>query len=184
MEIKNNRPTFRKLLENKIPFKILAPKKVLIEFQDIAVEMGIMHNTEPSAVGLYYRPTPEVRSGWVNSRGLSYIQKLNLPEYDCKNDSIALGNPNKRVWLNPENSSSTSTMVCYSGEANWSEENSDKPAISRFVEIADCHGKIRIHQARFETMQEYIDKIKLMKETLAEYQAVLEIEKAMGDIKA
>lgn len=83
---------------------------------------------------------------------------------------------NKRVWLNPDSSSSTGSIVCFSGLANWTEAGSDKPAKSRFVEIADCHKKVRIHQGEMDSLEEFIKKIELMKHMLTEFQMILESE--------
>lgn len=83
---------------------------------------------------------------------------------------------NQRVWLNKHSSSSTGSIVCYSGNANWTEEGQNVPAVTRFVEVADCHNKIRIHQGQLETLQEFINKVELMQKTLSDYLLVLRNE--------
>jgi len=84
---------------------------------------------------------------------------------------------NDRLWLNDERISSTGSIVCYSGESSWKKPNSEEPEHTRFVEIADCHSKVRIHQSDLESLQEYIDKIREMKKALERYIQRLEVEK-------
>jgi len=84
---------------------------------------------------------------------------------------------NKRKWLNDKQSSSTGSIVCFSGLSNWSKNDDKTRAKSRFVEISDCHNKIRIHQGQFETKKEYIMKIIAMKEELQDYIVFLQSEK-------
>jgi len=83
---------------------------------------------------------------------------------------------NKRVWLNPDSSSSTGSVVCYSGKANWTEEGKDSPAYTRFVEIADCHNKVRIHQGQLDSLDDFINKIDKMICVLNEYSCQLRSE--------
>lgn len=81
---------------------------------------------------------------------------------------------NRRKWLNPPNSSSTGSIVCFSGLANWIDDG--KRPISRFIEIADCHSKIRIHQSQFETQEQYLKKVEVLKGELELYIEVLKKE--------
>lgn len=74
---------------------------------------------------------------------------------------------NRRKWLNPKRSSSTGSIVCFSGLANWSDEG--KRPVSRFIEISDCHNKIRIHQSQFETQGQFLSKVEILKEELELY---------------
>lgn len=50
---------------------------------------------------------------------------------------------NKRVWLNEINNSSTGSVVCFHGNVKW---NSNPNNEQTFLEIADCHDKIRLHK--------------------------------------
>lgn len=61
-------------------------------------------------------------------------------------------------WLNKENSPSTGSIVCYDGDVEYTEGVS--PCV--FIEIADCHQKVRLHMAHTDSMEEFIDKIDLM----------------------
>lgn len=83
---------------------------------------------------------------------------------------------NSRCWLNNKKSSSTGSIVCFSGRSNYSFASESTPAYSRFVELSDCHSKVRIHQARFETKAQYLRKIDKMIDALIKYRTSLENE--------
>ena len=53
---------------------------------------------------------------------------------------------NKRTWLNAADDSSTGSIVIFDGVPNWSKEGER----TAFVELSDCHCKVRIHKGRFE----------------------------------
>lgn len=57
--------------------------------------------------------------------------------------------------LNPLDSPSTGSMVCYDGDIEYTEGT--EPCV--FIEIADCHQKIRLHQSHTDTTAQFIDKI-------------------------
>lgn len=61
--------------------------------------------------------------------------------------------------LNPDDSPSTGSIVCYDGDIEYSDDGVQP---NMFVEIADCHGKVRLHQAHTDTTKEFIEKIGLM----------------------
>ena len=83
---------------------------------------------------------------------------------------------NRRLWLNKSNISSTGSIVCYSGKSPWTDKNTSKPVTIRFVEVADCHNKIRIHQSERESLADFVKKVERMKNMLNEYQIFLETE--------
>lgn len=58
--------------------------------------------------------------------------------------------------LNPDDSPSTGSIVCYDGDIEYSDDG-EQPCI--FVEIADCHGKVRLHRSHTDTMEDFIGKI-------------------------
>ena len=74
----------------------------------------------------------------------------------------------KRKWLNKDDSSSTGSIVCFSGLANWSEKGKKRTLI-RFVEFGDCLGKVRIHQSKHESLEEYRLKISKLKTEIDNY---------------
>ena len=59
------------------------------------------------------------------------------------------------TWLNPEDSPSTGSIVCYDGDVEYTE--GEAPCM--FVEIADCHNKVRLHCAHTDTTEQFIDKL-------------------------
>lgn len=61
-------------------------------------------------------------------------------------------------WLNKENSPSTGSIVCFDGDVEYTEGL--EPCV--FVEIADCHQKVRLHKSHTDTTEEFIDKIDSM----------------------
>ena len=83
---------------------------------------------------------------------------------------------NRRKWLNRNSSSSTASVVCHSGPANWLKEDGSRD-FSRFIEISDCHNKVRLHQAPFETADAFIGKISLLRSELLLFMEYLEKEK-------
>jgi hypothetical protein len=72
---------------------------------------------------------------------------------------------NDRVWLNSEESHFTGSMVCFDGVI----KNQGKPAERyTFVELRDCHGRIRLHVDKNSEneLEEFRDKLLLLQETL------------------
>lgn len=79
----------------------------------------------------------------------------------------------KRTWLNPSDSPSTGSIVCYAGDLEWR----DGVDPSYFVEVADCHGKVRVHMSCQDTKEDYIAKVRSMRDALTDYLTYLEHEK-------
>lgn len=65
---------------------------------------------------------------------------------------------NHRTWLNPEDSRSTGSIVCFDGETEFA-EGLDRDS---FIEIADCHGKVRLHKSSDDSATEFIQKLSVM----------------------
>lgn len=68
-------------------------------------------------------------------------------------------------WLNPTNSPSTGSVVCYDGMVDYS----DGPDRCTFLEIADCHNKVRLHKAHTDTIEDFRDKVKLLYEEIGAF---------------
>lgn len=68
-------------------------------------------------------------------------------------------------WLNKENSPSTGSIVCFDGDVEYTE--GVEPCM--FVEIADCHSKVRLHKSHTDTTEEFINKIDSMINALEKY---------------
>lgn len=85
---------------------------------------------------------------------------------------------NKRVWLNSTKSASTGSLVCYSGPSPFKEfkefkKNKEERLV--FVEVADCHQTIRLHQMYNETTKDFLKKIELLRDELTEYIQFLKV---------
>ena len=75
---------------------------------------------------------------------------------------------NKRIWVNSENSPSTGSVVAYHGPANWGNSKEDRKN-DTFFEVSDCHTRARLHRSRFETEEEFIKKMELVRDAAAEF---------------
>ena len=74
---------------------------------------------------------------------------------------------NKRRWLNKKASQSTGSIVCYNGTVQWNAESDREEHI--FVEVADCHNKVRLHKMTDDSLDDFIDKITLMSNQLTKF---------------
>jgi hypothetical protein len=79
---------------------------------------------------------------------------------------------NKRTWLNSDKSDSTSSVVVFDGKVT--DLDTKKEYTQRFLEIADCRNKVRLHQTSDDTKLEFIDKMKLLKKELDSFIKYLE----------
>lgn len=66
---------------------------------------------------------------------------------------------NRRIWLNPESSRSTGSLVCFDGKTEFS----DGIERDSFIEIADCRGKVRIHKSSDDSVTEFVQKLSAMR---------------------
>lgn len=70
---------------------------------------------------------------------------------------------NKRIWLNTTDSHYTGSATFHDGIVS----NQGKPAERyTFMEITDCHRKVRIHYDHNLDMQAYIDKLSLLRDEI------------------
>lgn len=74
----------------------------------------------------------------------------------------------KRAWLNPPEHSATGSIVTFDGESAWMDDKGN-PLHTTFVEIADCHGKVRLHQGEADTRENFAAKVCLLRDTLSEF---------------
>jgi len=79
-----------------------------------------------------------------------------------------------RQWLNAAPSPATGTIVAYDGPSNW-----DLAERHAFLEIADCHGKVRLHMSKGDSVQDFVKKMRILSEVTAQFAAYLE-EKETG----
>lgn len=80
---------------------------------------------------------------------------------------------NKREWLNKENSPSTGNIVAFDGLTTWKGEK----IRNTFLSISDCYSTIRLHPTEDENMDDFIDKMKLLRDNVNEFISYLENNK-------
>lgn len=69
-----------------------------------------------------------------------------------------------REWLNDLESPSTGTIAVFDGEVQWCSEES--PGRRVWVEVSDCHCKVRVHKSYEQTTQQFCDKVRKMRDVL------------------
>ena len=67
-----------------------------------------------------------------------------------------------RKWLNPKNSRSTGSIVCFDGMTEFC-EGLDRDS---FIEIADCRGKVKLHKSSDDSSEEFIYKLTLLRDEI------------------
>ena len=72
---------------------------------------------------------------------------------------------NKRTWLNKLTSSSTSSIVTFDGDVDYE----DKTYRDTFVKISDCKCSITLHKKNTESIEDFVDKLKLLKSELTQF---------------
>jgi hypothetical protein len=80
---------------------------------------------------------------------------------------------NKRVWLNKEGSPSTGNVVCFDGNTTWHGEKMR----NTFLQISDCNWSIRLHKIEDDSIDDFIDKIKLLRDEIDKFAMYLEQNK-------
>ena len=78
----------------------------------------------------------------------------------------------KRVWLNEENSPSTGSVVAFDGFVRDDKEKWR----STFLELSDCYGKARLHKASYDSTEDFIEKMKLLRNEIDSFIDYLEKE--------
>lgn len=68
---------------------------------------------------------------------------------------------NKRIWLNSRKSDSTGSVVAFDGFVT--DIDTKNEYTQRFLEIADCKCKVRLHQTSDDTKADFIKKMKILK---------------------
>ena len=79
---------------------------------------------------------------------------------------------NKRTWLNPDGNPSTASVVSFVGKTKWRDDL--PPFDNYYLEIADCNTKIRLHKTAEETKEEWVAKLRKLRNHLDEYLQYLE----------
>ena len=76
---------------------------------------------------------------------------------------------NKRVWLNKEDSPSTGNVICFDGCTTWHGEKMR----NTFLQISDCNWSIRLHKTEDDSIGDFIDKIKLLRDEIDKFATYL-----------
>jgi len=76
----------------------------------------------------------------------------------------------KQAWLNIKGSPSTGAVVAYHGPSPWSEDT-DKT----FLEVSDCHYKVRLHKTDVESMRNFIRKLRKLAKIAEDFATWLEL---------
>ena len=80
---------------------------------------------------------------------------------------------NKRVWLNKEGSPSTGNVVCFDGNITWHGNR----IRDLFLQVSDCNNSIRLHKIDDDSIDDFIDKIKLLRDEIDKFATYLEQNK-------
>jgi len=71
---------------------------------------------------------------------------------------------NTRKWLNKKNSMSSGSVFIYEGKYPY---NGSKLVDSKFIEISDCHSKVRLHKSFADSDKDWEYKVdRLIKELI------------------
>lgn len=98
----------------------------------------------------------------VNIRALQLSARANvLVNQSVKRVCVSDDNESysKRVFLNKLNSASTGSVVTFDGIVQYKNER----VRSTFLSISDCYVSARLHKADEDTADDFIDKMKLLK---------------------
>ena len=83
-------------------------------------------------------------------------------------------NYSQRHWLNEGSHSSTGSVVAFSGKAAWGYKG--KREETTFLEISDCHAKVKLHRSGCDTMEEFIEKMQKLRDVVDAFVAHLRKE--------
>ncbi len=82
-----------------------------------------------------------------------------------------------RKWLNPIESDSTGSVVAYDGKVT--DLDTQNKYTQKYLEISDCRGKVRLHQTSDDTPEQFLNKMKLLKEEIDKF--IIHLEKKDND---
>ena len=69
---------------------------------------------------------------------------------------------NKRTWLNKDTSPSMGSVVAFDDRELWK----GKMFGETFLSIGDCHYRIKLHKTEDDSIEDFIDKMKILKEEI------------------
>lgn len=71
----------------------------------------------------------------------------------------------KRTWLNKDGSPSIVNVVAFDGETTWKGEKYR----NTFLSISDCSVSARLHKTDDDTIDDFIDKMKLLRSEIDDF---------------
>lgn len=74
---------------------------------------------------------------------------------------------NKRTWLNPDTSSSTSAVIAFDGKVT--DLDTGVKYKERFLEISDCRRKITLHLTSDDSDEDFLNKMILLRQEIDEF---------------
>ena len=72
---------------------------------------------------------------------------------------------NKRLWLISEDSPSTGNIVCFDGDTT----HNGNVARNIFVSISDCYNSARLHMTEDDSVEDFVEKITLLRDELTNF---------------
>lgn len=81
---------------------------------------------------------------------------------------------NSRCWLNGDDSPSTGSVVAFDGIVKVRDGEDYR---STFLQVSDCFTKIKLHKADYDSMDEFISKMRKFRVTIDEFIIHLENHK-------
>lgn len=70
---------------------------------------------------------------------------------------------NKRTWLNRDGSIAAGNVIAFDGViSRWGNKERNT-----FLQISDCQKSIKLHMTEDDTLEHFIDKMKLLKEEIS-----------------
>lgn len=79
-----------------------------------------------------------------------------------------------RVWLNKKGKHSSGSVIAFHGKVQFGQ----KKEIVSVLEVADCHGKVRLHQAKSDTNKDFIKKMRKLAKVASRFADALEAPNA------
>jgi len=125
----------------------------------------IYHNCQIKKDG--FGPKPKVDEYWEFKTGPDFGCVYGRAIKDSPTKEVIFKEYNNRVWLNELDSSSTGSIVTFDGKSQW--RNDPPETRESWVEIGDCHDKVKIHRCHKDTQETYLKKIEKMRNALDEY---------------
>ena len=68
---------------------------------------------------------------------------------------------NHRIWLNKADSPSTGNLVCFDGNTTYNG--------NMFVSISDCYQSVRLHLTEDDTIEDFIQKVKVLRDGISNF---------------